>query len=65
MVVMMGGRVAETIFFGFVSTGAADDLSKVTQIAYRVVCKFTCYEIKAPLLKLYFLTLLDNDIWYE
>lgn len=30
----LGGRVAEQIFYGKVSTGAADDLNKVTKLAY-------------------------------
>ena len=33
----LGGRVAEVITFGKVSTGARDDLEKVTQIAYSQV----------------------------
>merc|ERR1740124_393286 len=31
---MLGGRIAEKIFFDKVSTGAADDLQKVTRLAY-------------------------------
>ena len=30
----LGGRVAEELNFGCITTGAADDLDKVTQIAY-------------------------------
>merc|ERR1719471_654308 len=30
----LGGRAAEEIFYGKVSTGAADDLNKVTRLAY-------------------------------
>jgi AFG3 family protein len=33
----LGGRVAEEIFFGRITTGAQDDLQKVTQIAYSQV----------------------------
>jgi AFG3 family protein len=33
----LGGRVAEEIFFGRITTGAQDDLQKVTQIAYAQV----------------------------
>ena len=33
----MGGRVAEEIFFGRITTGAQDDLRKVTQSAYAQV----------------------------
>jgi len=34
MCMALGGRAAEQIFYGKVSTGAADDLNKVTKIAY-------------------------------
>jgi len=34
---MLGGRVAEQIFFNHTSTGAADDLRRVTQTAYAQV----------------------------
>jgi AFG3 family protein len=30
----LGGRVSEHIFFGIVTTGAQDDLQKVTKMAY-------------------------------
>merc|ERR1712187_1030266 len=35
--VALGGRVAEEIFFGKVTTGAGDDIKKVTQIANSLV----------------------------
>jgi AFG3 family protein len=38
--VTLGGRVAEMIFFNHLSTGAADDLQKVTRMAYTHVCSF-------------------------
>ena len=34
--VLLGGRAAETLVFGHVSTGAADDLAKATDIARRM-----------------------------
>uniref|UniRef100_A0A0N4V7Q3 CARD domain-containing protein n=1 Tax=Enterobius vermicularis TaxID=51028 RepID=A0A0N4V7Q3_ENTVE len=34
---MLGGRVSEEIFFGRITTGAQDDLQKVTQMAYSQV----------------------------
>ncbi|PIO71955.1 ATP-dependent metallopeptidase HflB [Teladorsagia circumcincta] len=34
MCMTMGGRVSEEIFFGRITTGAQDDLQKVTQMAY-------------------------------
>lgn len=37
MCVAMGGRAAEEIFFGRITTGAQDDLRKVTQNAYSQV----------------------------
>ncbi len=40
MAVLLGGRAAETIRFGDVSTGAADDLAKVTDIARSMVVRF-------------------------
>ena len=40
MVVLMAGRAAEQLVFGEISTGAADDLAKVTDIARELVLKF-------------------------
>ncbi|XP_019713229.1 AFG3-like protein 1 [Hippocampus comes] len=40
MCMMLGGRVAESVFFGRVTTGAQDDLKKVTQSAYAQVVQF-------------------------
>ncbi|KAL1007326.1 hypothetical protein UPYG_G00085020 [Umbra pygmaea] len=40
MCVMLGGRVAEQAFFGEITTGAQDDLRKVTQSAYAQVVEF-------------------------
>ena len=40
MVVLLGGRAAEHVVFGHLSTGAADDLSKVTDIARNMVTRF-------------------------
>uniref|UniRef100_A0A8C5HUZ0 AFG3-like protein 1 n=1 Tax=Gouania willdenowi TaxID=441366 RepID=A0A8C5HUZ0_GOUWI len=40
MCMMLGGRVAEHVFFGRVTTGAQDDLKKVTQSAYAQVVQF-------------------------
>jgi len=37
MCVALGGRIAEKIFFGKVTTGAGDDIRKVTQIAQSIV----------------------------
>ena len=40
MCMMLGGRVAELLFFKDVSTGAQDDLSKVTRLAYSLVTTY-------------------------
>jgi cell division protease FtsH len=40
MTVLLAGRAAEQIVFGEVSTGAADDLAKVTDIARQIVTRF-------------------------
>ncbi|XP_056137381.1 AFG3-like protein 1 [Lampris incognitus] len=40
MCMMLGGRVAEQVFFEKVTTGAQDDLKKVTQSAYAQVVQF-------------------------
>lgn len=40
MAVLLGGRAAETIVFGEISTGAADDLQKVTDIARAMVTRY-------------------------
>ena len=40
MAVLLGGRVAEEVVFGHLSTGAADDLAKVTDIARSMVMRY-------------------------
>ncbi len=40
MAVLLGGRAAEHIVFGELSTGAADDLQKVTDIARSMVMRY-------------------------
>jgi cell division protease FtsH len=40
MVVLMAGRAAEELIFGEISTGAADDLAKTTDIARQIVTRF-------------------------
>jgi cell division protease FtsH len=40
MAVLLGGRAAEHIIFNHLSTGAADDLNKVTEIARSMVTRF-------------------------
>jgi cell division protease FtsH len=45
MAVLLGGRAAEHIVFDEVSTGAADDLQKVTSIARAIVLRFGMHEV--------------------
>ena len=40
MAVLLGGRAAEMLVFGKLSTGAADDLSKATDIARNIVTRY-------------------------
>jgi cell division protease FtsH len=48
MAVLLGGRAAETIVFGHLSTGAADDMAKVTDIARSMVTRFGMVEKFGP-----------------
>lgn len=38
--VALGGRIAEEIFFGKITTGASDDIKKCTQIAHGIVTEY-------------------------
>src|SRR3979411_3353595 len=40
MAVLLGGRAAEHVIYGHLSTGAADDLVKVTDIARSMVMRY-------------------------
>jgi cell division protease FtsH len=40
MAVLLGGRAAEQLTFGEISTGAADDIQKVTNIARSMVTRY-------------------------
>src|SRR5262252_9014256 len=40
LAVLLGGRVAEELAFGDISTGAQDDLQKATDIAYSMVTRY-------------------------
>src|SRR5687767_13422990 len=40
MAVLLGGRAAEEVVFAHLSTGAADDLAKVTDIARSMVMRY-------------------------
>jgi len=45
----LGGRVAEEVVFGEVSTGAYDDLNKVTELARRMVTEFGMSDKLGPI----------------
>jgi cell division protease FtsH len=47
--VFLGGRAAEEIFLGQLTTGAGDDIDKATEIARRMVCKWGMSEGLGPL----------------
>jgi cell division protease FtsH len=47
--VMLGGRVAEEIVFGEISTGAQNDLSRVTDIARRMVMEYGMSDSLGPI----------------
>ncbi|KKM60186.1 hypothetical protein LCGC14_1544420, partial [marine sediment metagenome] len=47
--VAFGGRVAEEIVFGRISTGAADDISRATELARKMVCAWGMSEVLGPL----------------
>ncbi|XP_055952152.1 paraplegin-like [Argiope bruennichi] len=49
MCMALGGRVAETIVFNHVSTGAEDDLKKVTKMAYAQIKQYGMDEVVGPL----------------
>ncbi len=47
--ILLGGRVAEEIIFGDISSGAQNDLEKATQIAHDMVCRLGMSEKLGPL----------------
>ncbi|MBK5229193.1 MAG: ATP-dependent zinc metalloprotease FtsH [Actinobacteria bacterium] len=47
--VLLGGRSAEDIIFGFATTGAQDDLRRATEIARRMVMEFGMSEVVGPI----------------
>ncbi|HEY3214969.1 MAG TPA: AAA family ATPase [Candidatus Eisenbacteria bacterium] len=46
---MMGGRAAEKLIFGHLTTGAANDLERATSLARRMVCELGMSETLGPL----------------
>jgi cell division protease FtsH len=51
MVVLLAGRAAEDLIFTEISTGAADDLAKVTDIARQIVTRFGMSEVGQAVLE--------------
>jgi cell division protease FtsH len=47
--VMLGGRSAEELFSGDISTGAQDDLERVTELVRQMICKFGMSDALGPL----------------
>lgn len=47
--ILMGGRVAEELVLGQISTGAGDDIEKATEIARKMVCEWGMSERLGPL----------------
>jgi cell division protease FtsH len=47
--VFFGGRIAEDIFFGDISTGASNDIERATNIARRMVCDFGMSDELGPI----------------
>jgi len=45
---LMGGRVAEELIFNDVTTGAQNDIERVTQIARAMVCEFGMSDLLGP-----------------
>ena len=48
MTVLLAGRAAEELVFGEVTTGAANDLERATELARRMVCEFGMSERLGP-----------------
>lgn len=44
----LGGRVSEEIFFGRITTGAQDDLQKITRMAFEVCANCTSHLFRLP-----------------
>ena len=47
--IMFGGRVAEELTSGQVTTGAGDDIEKATDLARRMVCEWGMSESLGPI----------------
>ena len=49
LLVMMGGRVAEDLVFGVISTGANDDLVRATELARKMVREWGMSDVVGPM----------------
>jgi len=49
MATLLGGRVAEDLIFGDVTTGAQSDLERITDVAHKMVCQFGMSDKLGPL----------------
>ena len=49
LAVLMGGRVAEEMVLGQVTTGAGNDIERATNLAHKMVCKWGMSEALGPL----------------
>ncbi len=48
IIILLAGRAAEKIIFGNLSTGAANDLQRATQLARKMVCEWGMSEVLGP-----------------
>ena len=48
LAVFMGGRVAEEVVFGEITTGASNDIERATEIARDMVCRFGMSDVIGP-----------------
>ncbi|MEN6525879.1 MAG: cell division protein FtsH, partial [Candidatus Polarisedimenticolia bacterium] len=49
LTVLMGGRAAEELFMGHLTTGAGNDIERATELARRMVCEWGMSEKLGPL----------------
>jgi cell division protease FtsH len=49
LAIMLGGRVAEELVLGHMTTGAGDDIEKATELARRMVCEWGMSDRLGPM----------------
>jgi len=49
LAMMFGGRVAEELIFGHMTTGAGDDIEKATELAHKMVCEWGMSQDLGPM----------------